>query len=163
MDKKRKHAKRQEGEDSELQIKFVHRKKSKALPNGYVCSACGAQGEHAIYDCPQKLPKKPKKESSVLFEVEESNEEEKGQRREKGVSRKFTLLLSGLPFTTTKKSLITLIQDEVKEEIPPKNINLVMFDDNPKRCRGLAFVKLETKAGYDRLLLLNGKTYLNEK
>eukprot|EP01039_Chlorochromonas_danica_P005853 gene5854-6446_t len=51
-------------------------KQAKPLPEGYVCNACGAIGQHAIYNCPLKISKKVKKEvqsSSSSCETEKKD------------------------------------------------------------------------------------------
>lgn len=55
-------------------------KQAKPLPEGYVCNACGAVGQHAIYNCPLKISKKVKKEvqssSSETVKKDTKNENE---------------------------------------------------------------------------------------
>lgn len=111
-------------------------KAAKPLPEGYVCKICGMEGDHAIYNCPNKVDKKETSKVAATNTVGAKNEVKEEHS---------TVYLSGLPFTTTQESL--------KEYLDNNNctkgilqIKIVNFDDNKSKCKGIAFVKVATKA-----------------
>ncbi len=110
-------------------------KPAKPLPEGYVCKICSMVDDHAIYNCPLKIDKK-KAAGAAASAVGAKNEVKEEPT---------TVYLSGLPFTTTQESL--------KEYLDKNNctkgilqIKIVNFDDNKSKCKGIAFVKVATKA-----------------
>jgi len=108
---------------------------AKPLPEGYICKICNMVGDHAIYNCPFKVDKKEAKVAAVssVGTKNEVNEEHS------------TVYLSGLPFTTTQESLSEYLDNNncTKGIL---QIKIVNFDDNKTKCKGIAFVKVATKA-----------------
>ena len=110
-------------------------KVAKPLPEGYVCKICSMVGDHAIYNCPLKVDKK-QAAGAAARAVGEKNEVKE---------ESCTVYLSGLPFTTTQESLKEYL-DENNCTKGILQIKIVNFDDNKSKCKGIAFVKVATKA-----------------
>lgn len=151
------------------------KKEKKPLPPGYTCKACGMKDDHAIYDCPQKI-KKLKKETN------ETNETEGEALSKPTTSNKTTssssitptasvlpiipklksIFLAGLPFDITKEKIIELILEDNPhrplKDLATKDIILLCFPDNPKRCKGIGYINCSNDEDYERVLsTLNGK------
>jgi hypothetical protein len=177
-DKKEKKPKKEveeeeQAEESEKNATNVKRvaaaasKSAKPLPPGYVCNACGAKDDHAIYNCPLKLSKKAmEKTGSGDKDTKPANKKPKTANSESssadGTDEKkkvFTVFLSGLPFDMNKQKLLDLITDidDAGTTLNQRNLFIVHFDDNENRCRGLAYVNCPTKEEFDRTLKLNGQ------
>lgn len=122
------------------------KKSKKPLPPGYACNCCGAVELHAVYDCPDRVAQ-PKEDRKIP---------------EQSKLTKFKVHISGLPFSTTVKSLMNFLNEgctSVDLQVGEKDIKLVSFTDNPKKCKGLAFVSAATERLYNRLLSINGRLY----
>eukprot|EP01038_Epipyxis_sp_PR26KG_P011339 gene11339-15204_t len=154
-----------------METKLVHLVKveppKNGLPVGYVCKACGIANDHAIYNCSRKLKKKkldvnsngndnsndvsplsikPKSTANTIPFNDQENKPVKVRS-----DSTTTLFVSGLPFTFTKEQLQDLLQQKLNDYtnedndlIPIQDINLIMFADNPKKCKGVAYVKIPT-------------------
>jgi len=123
-------------------------KKFKPLPSGYVCKICGMEDHHAVYACPHKIKKYSNQEkSSTELCISETS---------KSVQ---TVFISGLPYDLNREALIKYLSDEgCMLNLTKKDIKLVMFEDNPKKCKGLAFIKLHDDE-VTKALALNGKKF----
>ncbi len=132
-------------------------KKPKQLPDGYICKICGMEEHHAAYDCPHKVKKftKTPKESNNNNQVANDTEV-----ADEVVATRHTVFISGLPFDLNRESLGKYLQDEGCEVgVIKKTIKLVMFEDNPKKCKGLAYVKFQNDEQVEKCLGLNGKKF----
>lgn len=101
----------------------------KPLPPNYTCNACGAVDKHAIYNCPIKIPLKKKKKAESELPPQSC-----------------TVYIDGLPFDTDIQKLTEFLTEHnsstgIKQ---PRGIHIVPFDDNPKKCKGVAFVTYDT-------------------
>jgi|EP01033_Poteriospumella_lacustris_P015170 hypothetical protein len=155
-------------------------KAKKELPAGYVCNACGAVGQHAIYECPQKVSKKKaKKAAAGESETKDSTAEPTVAAATPAASSSSeaaastadsqadpaapaikTIFLSGLPFDITKDKLLKAIEsisDSVCN-LSLRNITLLCFQDNPNRCRGIGYINCEHDDDFQRCLQLQGMT-----
>lgn len=129
----------------------------KSLPDGYVCKACGELNSHAIYDCPLKFSKKKRiepKEDSTTRQLPENTTEADEQAQLPTV---VNLYISGLPFDITTKKLVQLFKDAGVSNLAPHNVSIIPFPDNPKKCKGVAFIKNISRIEADLCLKLNGK------
>lgn len=158
-------------------------KAKKELPSGYVCNACGAVGQHAIYECPNKISKKKQKKSENTESTPTTNDallssnrasvsttsstpvssssdtNIQQQTRDSAIGIK-TIFLSGLPFDITKDRLLKTIEsisDSVCN-LSLRNITLLCFADNPNRCKGIGYVNCENEDDFQRCLQLQGVT-----
>jgi hypothetical protein len=155
----------------------------KPLPPGYVCKACGMKDDHAIYNCTLAI-KKPKAEKVADKTVDEP-EAKVEKAVEKAVEKpKFTassaasktdgatatetaatnedmpltVFISGLPFKINRTKVIDIFQKEgFASDITGKEVKLVMFEDKPEKCRGLAYVTFKSEEDYKKGLALNGQ------
>lgn len=177
-------AEAKEPEPEEVKAKPVKpAKPSKPLPEGYTCNACGAVGDHAIYNCPLKIVQtKPKKralsdldEPSAEAPPADSVAEEiavpvpvkkvktpkvpkvKSEDAEPKAQR-FSAFVAGLPFETTRDSLLKYIREHMEwcNNVTARDIIVLTFPDNPKKCKGLAYVNFDTQAELQDCLKLNG-------
>lgn len=153
----RKRDKSSEADDREEPIQKKPKVK-KPLPEGYICKACGVAGEHAIYDCPNKVVAKKAKATS-----QETNQNEESQiksRNKSNVGEKYTCYISGLPFTTSKSSFTKLVAElGYSGDLSPQIIKLLMFEDNPTKCRGIGYVSFTSQTELDNLIsCINGKS-----
>ena len=138
-------------DDQETEVKT---KKSKLLPDGYVCRACGESNSHAIYDCPLKISKKEEKsktKDSVSSKIETVTD---------SILRK--LYVSGLPFSTTSKTLVKMLLDAGAMKITEKDITIIPFPDNQRKCKGVALIKNVTDDDANTCIKLSG-TELGKK
>ena len=145
-------------------------KKKKALPSGYVCKACGMVDDHAIYNCTLaiKKTKEEKKKNSEkqveaqLAEPETAVTESKAELETANstvttTSNPNTVFITGLPFKITRNKVIDIFQKEgFASDIGGKDVKLVMFEDKPDKCRGLAYVTFRTEEDYNKGLALSG-------
>jgi RNA recognition motif-containing protein len=139
----------------------------KPLPAGYVCNACGMAGSHAIYNCPLKKKKRDlagATDAGSCNITNNTNERKKPKlvdadnSLEPSSNFKSSLFISGLPFEVSKNDVIQIITESGCIDVPShKDIKLVMFDDNSKKCRGLCYVKLKSEEDFKKALKLNGK------
>jgi RNA recognition motif-containing protein len=174
MSGKRKEA--PEGDDS------VAKKAKPELPPGYVCKVCGAVGDHAVYKCPHKIKKK---HLAILADgtaistkptpdVVPEKVEQVVDSEEVSETSKNTLYISGLPFDITREEMVYYLSGKYPTnhegtakhaplcdlgdgEINFKDVKLVMFDDNKKKCKGIAFVKFQNEEDLEKCLLASGQ------
>lgn len=147
-------------------------KKSKPLPPGYVCKVCGAKDDHAVYNCPNKIKNFGKVKSSSekkssepsTFEVVKS-EPEQSEEAENSAAvepHSMSVYVSGLPFDIKREKLIEFF---VEQGCNPatidakRDVRLVMFDDNPNKCKGIAFVKFHDEDQLQKCLEINGTKF----
>lgn len=148
-------------------------KAKKPLPPGYVCKACGMVDDHAIYNC-SKAIKKEKKDVKEAAPVETPEQKEeakviaKQEFKAKVVaaavdaentkpSQPLTVFISGLPFKIKRTTLIDIFQKKgFADGLQGKDVKLVMFEDKPEKCRGLAYVTFKTDEDYKQALKLSG-------
>ena len=141
--------------------------KKKALPPGYVCKACGMKDDHAIYNCPLAVKKaKLAKEESLATEKDSTAIETKKEEvpatavTDEPSTNPLTAFITGLPFKINRNALINIFQNEgIGSELTGKDVRLVMFDDKPDKCRGLAYVTFKTEEECNKAFELNGKEY----
>lgn len=137
------------------QEEVKQKKKSKPLPDGYVCRACGVIDSHAIYDCPLKISKKKEKKPTTKDIVAAQIETVTDCSLKK-------LYVSGLPFSTTSKSLVKMLMDAGAIKITEKDVTIIPFPDNPRKCKGVALVKNVTDDDANECIKLSG-TELGKK
>jgi hypothetical protein len=165
----------------------VKSKEPRPLPAGYVCKACGAVDAHAIYDCHLKVKKTkaPKEEMEEEKEVEKASKKapfkSDSSADEGNVSKKqktetseaaivgevvnaeanaLTVFVSGLPFRIKRHHLIDIFQKEgFAADVHGKDVRLVMFEDAPEKCRGLAYVTMHSAEDYAKALALTGRDF----
>lgn len=137
-------------------------KRSKPLPEGYICKACGSDS-HSIHDCPSKIPKKQKihvENSSASSNQKNVGKEEKPSKpsekvvdssEDKNNSRK--VYVSGLPFHITKPKLKEILEEA---SCDVAFIQLVCFPDNPSKCKGVAFVTFRDEESAPKAIALTG-------
>lgn len=138
---------------------------AKPLPVGYVCKLCGGD-DHAVYDCSLKKKRKELEEpprssaggdeESTKIMVASGNG---GGEKETGGSNK-TVHLSGLPFDTTKQSLEDYLRKQDADEglLPLSHHSLKYFEDNPKKCKGVAYLMFSCQEfASNAIEKLNGK------
>lgn len=145
----------------------MENKRSKPLPAGYICKACGGS-DHSIHDCPNKVAKKQKNQSNSELLSNNQNTEHKKEsiqiskpslveevesssHHEKDNSRK--AYISGLPFHITKVKLKEILE---KVSCDIAFITLVCFPDNPSKCKGVAFVTFKDELSVQKAMELNG-------
>jgi len=72
---------------------------------------------------------------------------------------KHVVFISGLPFNCKRNEVIAFFQSEgIGSDLTGKDVRLVMFDDSPQRCKGLAYVTLHSEVDYQRALELTNRT-----
>jgi hypothetical protein len=160
--------------------------KKKALPPGYVCKACGMKDDHAIYNCTLAVKRSKEEKEALKPEVPppakldavsvtpKSQPAAKGENSAKEVKQStapsssdttaadtsLTAFITGLPFKTSRSKVIDIFQSEgFAKDVTGKEVKLVMFEDRPEKCRGLAYVTFKSKEDYDQALALSGKEY----
>lgn len=154
MPAKRKRVK-EEGKVKEKRVKAAFKEKSpaearqdrvpkekKPLPPGYVCKACGAADEHAIYDCP--LHKKQKQKKKKGPEADDSKEDE-GDEEEKGKKETLVCYIDGLKFNTDVARMLMILAEKECVGVAPKGVTIVPFPDNKEKCKFVlvAFASLD--------------------
>lgn len=146
--------------------------KKKALPPGYVCKACGMVDDHAIYNCTKaiKKVKEPKVVAKPAVaepaatavkgestETEAKTETKKAAAEPTVTTSPLTVFMSGLPFKIKRTTIIDLFQKKgFAEGLQGKDVKLVMFEDKPDKCRGLAYVTFKDDADFQKALKMNG-------
>jgi len=145
-------------------------KRSKSLPEGYICKACGSS-EHSIHDCSNKITSKKQKvsnnnnnevASSLTSEhiKEEITQTKKSSSSvaptesshiEKYSSKK--AYVSGLPFHITKLKLKEILENA---SCDVAHITLSCFTDNPSKCKGVAFVTFRDEESVQKAIELTG-------
>lgn len=153
--------------------------KPKSLPPGYRCNACGAVDDHAIYNCPNKVAKaEQQKEVKEATEKKSSSssattpaaasaaadkkKEKKERKKDKSKYEKRvytrSIFVSGLPFTSTKDSILKLFSENMEGEfsLKPRDVVLLTFPDSPQRCKGLAYVNFADEDEFNRALAVDG-------
>jgi len=119
-------------------------KEKKPLPPGYVCKACGANDEHAIYDCPlHKKQKKKKNKGSEAGDGEK--EEEVEEEEEKGKKETLVCYIDGLKFNTDVARMLEILAEKECTGVAPKGVTIVPFPDNKEKCKFVlvAFTSLD--------------------
>jgi len=161
-------------------------KEKKPLPPGYICKACGAVDEHAIYECPRKIKKKDlnddtnvshskKKDNKssvkkVAQQMESKEEEDEAEETSNAhnsnpETNSLSLFVSGLPFDTNKGEFLKFINKSLNTsdhtcELTTRDLILLNFPDNPSRCNGLGYINCSSEADYQKCLeVLNGLQY----
>lgn len=163
-------------------------KNKNPLPEGYVCNACGAVGQHAIYNCPSKKKglKKGSNQDSEESKTKVDNddgsneakavEEEKSEvnndvddeaAKEEGAAgddnsasnndsnsnNKPTAFISGLPFWFSRRKLLALLEEkQCSEGVTFRDVKIVTFEDNPRKCKGLAYVSCSEEAQLSNII-----------
>lgn len=114
------------------------KKRSRELPPGYICKACG-EGGHAIYDCPLKISKKKKVISAPVV-------------------KRVKLFLSGLPKTMTENDLSKWLRKSGCNY--EAEVSIAIDKDNSELSRGFGFLQVkEVEANH--FLSLNETKYKN--
>jgi hypothetical protein len=153
-------------------------KRSKPVPEDYVCSACKNkhQPAHWIYDCPDKVTKrsKPVPEDYVCSACKNKHQpahwiydcpDKVTLRGTNQTAKK----LRGLNDPDSKKVFVSGLPFEVKPaEVEQmfaacgtvSAVKLLKFDDT-KRCNGQAYVSFDTDDGAKKALKLSGTTIDN--
>ncbi|KAI5846339.1 hypothetical protein DFP73DRAFT_593402 [Morchella snyderi] len=99
-----------------------------------------------------KKPRLPKNKRAKAKAAEENPEEEEAVDEElEGVEAeaivkkepRFIVFIGNLPFTTTKAAL-----EKHFAAVQPKSVRIITHRDDPKKCKGFAFLEFE---GYDRM------------
>lgn len=147
-------------------------KKSKPLPPGYVCKVCGAKDDHAVYNCPNKIKNFGKVSSSSVqnsaqsssFEVvkAEANETEAVESNAVESTTSMSVFISGLPFDIKRESLVSFLVEQgcnAASLDAKRDVKLVMFDDNPNKCKGIAFVKFHEEEQLQQCLQISGTKF----
>lgn len=160
------------------------KKTKKPLPPGYVCKACGMKDDHAIYDCTLAVKKsKQEKEAAksepaekpapvatksvtkpaAPAEVKTNNEASNSAPSSSEATptdNSLTAFITGLPFKTNRTKVIEIFQSEgFAKDVTGKDVKLVMFEDRPEKCRGLAYVTFKSTEDYNKAIALSGKEY----
>lgn len=75
------------------------------------------------------------------------------------LSTKHVVFISGLPFSCKATEVIAVFQSEgIGSDLSRKDVRLVMFDDSPQRCKGLAYVTFHSEDDYKMALALTNRT-----
>jgi len=124
-------------------------KSSKPVPDDYVCQACGNAlvpylGPHMIYDCPMKQTKRGCNQIAKRLRGLNAPSDHK-------------VFVSGLPFDCTE-SKVKLYFEESAKALQVVHVKLLKFDDS-KRCKGQAFVTLDSSDGARAAMGLSGQSW----
>ena len=125
----------------------------KELPPGYVCKICGSS-EHSIHDCSHKISKIASTSSSSEDKTVTKKVKDSKNGNVSSNSNSLKIYLTGLPFDFTKPKLKDLFQSE---SCSIAHIQMVMFPDNPKKCKGVAFVTMHDAISIQNAFKLNGR------
>ena len=142
-------------------------KRSKPLPEGYICKACGSS-EHSIHDCPSKVSAKKQKVNNNASSNDDENITELKKKEpptkssstaeavesshiDKYSSKK--AYVSGLPFHITKPKLKEILENA---SCDVAFITLSCFADNPSKCKGVAFVTFRDEESVQKAIELTG-------
>ena len=140
-EKKRKYPEENDDEDPSVDA-IVHTKSIKPLPPNYVCKACGAVNEHAIYDC--SLKKSKALEERAAKSAAHVAPSSISSSSSSSSSSKTVVMLSGLSFDTTIGKLITFLEEKSCDlNLVPqkqKGVNMLKFEDT-QRSKGVAFIR----------------------
>jgi hypothetical protein len=138
-------------------------KVEKDLPPGYICKACGAKDEHAIYNCPVKIPKKKmdksKKQKEASAEQSGDGGGDGGGDGDGDGGATAAVWLEGLPFDTNVDKLREMLKEHsCDKHLKYKGITIATFSDNKNKCKGMASISYESQsAAKAAILALNGK------
>jgi len=138
-----------EKEDQEEQCVPASDRKPKCkkpVPADYVCSACQAKALHWIYDCPKKVT------------VRGTNLKRKRDRGNNAADPA-KVFISGLPFTVKAAKLKELITEKAG---PVKHVKILTFEDTG-RCKGQAYVTMESVQDVEKALALTGESMTQGK
>ena len=81
------------------------------------------------------------------------------QPRTSSLSTKHVVFITGLPFSCKHAEVIAVFQSEgIGSDLSRKDVRLVMFDDSPQRCKGLAYVTFHSEDDYRMALALTNRT-----
>lgn len=81
------------------------------------------------------------------------------QPRTSILSTKHVVFITGLPFSCKHAEVISVFQSEgIGNDLSRKDVRLVMFDDSPQRCKGLAYVTFHSEDDYRMALALTNRT-----
>ena len=74
-------------------------------------------------------------------------------------STKHVVFISGLPFSCKPAEVIAVFQSEgIGSDLSRKDVRLVMFEDSPQRCKGLAYVTFHSEDDYRMALALTNRS-----
>jgi len=74
-------------------------------------------------------------------------------------SIKHVVFISGLPFSCKPAEVIAVFQSEgIGSDLSRKDVRLVMFEDSPQRCKGLAYVTFHSEDDYRMALALTNRS-----
>lgn len=74
-------------------------------------------------------------------------------------STKHVVFISGLPFSCKSAEVIAVFQSEgIGSDLSRKDVRLVMFEDSPQRCKGLAYVTFHSEDDYRMALALTNRS-----
>lgn len=75
------------------------------------------------------------------------------------ISTKHVVFISGLPFSCKPAEVIAVFQSEgIGSNLSRKDVRLVMFEDSPQRCKGLAYVTFHSEDDYRMALALTNRS-----
>ena len=135
-------------------------KEKRPLPKNYKCNACGAIDDHAIYDCSLKRKEKKSKPavmaSSAITQSPAAITTVHINSANSSNTSVFTLYVTGLPFEITKPQLFEFFKSHDCTQIG--KINLLPFEDNPTKCRGVAFIEAKDFDTANKAISLTGLT-----
>lgn len=117
------------------------------LKPGYKCNACGELNAHVIFNCPLRIKKR-----KTVNEMDSS-----------GAAINYTAYISGIPFNMTKEKLLKYVKDNGCDfdSLKPKDVKFLTDVDDPKKSRGVAFIKFQSNEQIEACLLLHGTSLDN--
>jgi hypothetical protein len=135
----------------------------KPLPPGYVCKACGAVDDHAIYNCTRKVAKKDTEKevaAAAAVPATETTTTPAAAANDTPAEFKKYVFVSGLPFDTNKAKLLDLVKDKMEDPesctLEMRDFFIVTFKDNPQKCRGLAYITCHSEKQFQDCLNVQG-------